>query len=278
MHAAAATGQPAPTLDDACDAWAASQATLAASGFVRGRKPMSVREVMKLAEVLAATMAEEHRQVLKKQGGLAVAAFVASTEDNRQLMDRAAEAQRQLAAGLHVGVEEILISAIISAQPQGVQPHMQSTKVRIGPNADFIVIESMCALRAASTFRPLFTNAGWEQANGLRLQLQWCRTDVNLLLAPADTLTGWHVSRLQDDVWRFDDGPADTPKRLVMQQMIYDDPAKVSATLRTAAFTSAADNRTCCALLQYVEPRSSQPVDLVHHAAGRSSDCGERSC
>ena len=87
--------------------------------------------------------------MLKKQGGLAVAAFVASTEDNRQLMDRAAEAQRQLAAGLHVGVEEILISAIMSAQPQGVQPHMQSTKVRIGPNADFIVIE--CHVRPASS-------------------------------------------------------------------------------------------------------------------------------
>lgn len=149
---AAAAGQPAPTIDYACDAWAASQAKLAASGFVRGRKPMSTSEVFKLADILAASMVEEHRQVLEKQGKLAVASFVAGTENNRQLMDRAAEAQRKLAADLNVGVEEILTSAIMSAQPQGVRPHMPSTKVRSGRDADASTIG--CLVHPASSTSP----------------------------------------------------------------------------------------------------------------------------
>lgn len=52
------------------------------------------------------------------------------------------------------------------------------------------------------------------------------------MLAQADMLTVCHVSHLQEDVWRFDDRPADTPQRLMMQQLIYDDPAAVSATLK----------------------------------------------
>ena len=90
---------------------------------------MLMRDVVKLAEILAAFMAEEHRQVLEKQGAYAVAAFVATAQDKQQLMERAAEAQRRLAADLRVAVEEVLLTAIMSALPEPkakeVQPDMQ---------------------------------------------------------------------------------------------------------------------------------------------------------
>jgi hypothetical protein len=116
--------------EESCDAFYASQDMLAANGFVRGSSPhMLMRDVVKLAEILAASMAEEHRQVLEKQGAYAVAAFVATAQDKQQLMERAAEAQRRLASDLRVAVEEALLTAIMSALPEpkakGTQPDMQ---------------------------------------------------------------------------------------------------------------------------------------------------------
>jgi hypothetical protein len=114
--------------EESCDAFYASQDMLAANGFVHGSTPhMLMRDVVKLAEVLAASMAEEHRQVLEKQGAYAVAAFVATAQDKQQLMECAAEAQRRLAADLRVAVEEVLLTAVMSAlpEPKGAQPDMQ---------------------------------------------------------------------------------------------------------------------------------------------------------
>ena len=82
--------------EESCDAFYASQDMLAANGFVRGSSPhMLMRDVVKLAEVLAASMAEEHQQVLEKQGAYAVAAFVATAKTSSSSWN----AQRRRSAG-----------------------------------------------------------------------------------------------------------------------------------------------------------------------------------
>jgi hypothetical protein len=100
------------------NAWAACQAELAEDGFVRGTNPsMTMNDMLKLADIMAASMVEGHRQLLEKQGKLAVAAYVAAIEENQEIMDNMAEAQRQLAADLNAGVNEIVLSAIMASEP-----------------------------------------------------------------------------------------------------------------------------------------------------------------
>lgn len=117
------TAAPAPmTVKDPWDAWAACQAELAEDGFVRGTNPsMTMNDMVKLAEIMAASMVEGHRRLLEKQGKLAVAAYVAAVEENQEIMDNMAEAQRQLAADLDVGVNEIALSAIMASEPMDMQ-------------------------------------------------------------------------------------------------------------------------------------------------------------
>ena len=110
--------EPKETLN----AWGACLAELAEDGFVRGTNPeMKMLDMVKLADIMAAKMVEEHRQVLEKQGKLAVAAYVAAIEENQEIMDNMAEAQRQLAADLNVGVNEIVLSAIMASEPMDMQ-------------------------------------------------------------------------------------------------------------------------------------------------------------